>query len=153
MGPDMGREWLKRLAALHPAALPISPRAVLDQVISGEYAIALQIYNHHAAISASAGAPVDWIKLEPLVGLFSLMGVLKDAPHPNAARLFVEYIMSDEGQKVLANNDYLPASPDVPARIPTLRPGPGGFKVHYISPADAKASLPEWTAIYQELFR
>jgi iron(III) transport system substrate-binding protein len=153
MGDDSGMVLLKRLAALKPAALPISPRAVMDQVISGEYAIGLMTYNHHAAISAGVGAPIDWVKLEPLVGLFSLMGVLKDAPHPNAARLFVEYVMSDEGQKVLADNDYLPSSPNVLPRIPGLRPDAGGFKVNYISPARARDELPKWISIYHEVFR
>ena len=153
MGQDAGMAWLKRFAALKPAALPISPRAVMDQVISGEYAIGMQIYNHHAAISAAAGAPVDWVKLEPLLGLFSEMGILKDAPHPNAARLFVEWVMSEEGQKVLADNDYLPANPAVAPRVPALRPDGGGFKVDYISPMRARDELPKWTAIYQELFR
>lgn len=153
MGQDAGMAYLKRFAALKPAALPISPRAVMDQVISGEYTIGMQIYNHHAAISAAQGAPVDWIKMQPLLGLFSLMGVLKDAPHPNAARLFVEYVMSDEGQKVLADNDYLPASPTVAPRIAGLRPDAGEFKVNYISPLMARDELPKWTAIYQELFQ
>jgi iron(III) transport system substrate-binding protein len=153
MGPDAGMAWLKRFAALKPAALPISPRAVMDQVIAGEYAIGMQTYNHHAAISASVGAPIDWVRLEPLIGLFSLMGILKDAPHPNAARLFVEWAMSGEGQKVLADNDYLPASPDVKPRIPGLRPDSGGFKVNYISPETARDQLPKWAAIYQELFK
>ena len=153
MGEEAGMAWLKRFAALKPAALPISPRAVMDQVIAGEYAIGMQTYNHHAAISAATGAPVDWVKMEPLLGLFSLMGVLKDAPHPNAARLFVEYVMSDEGQKVLADNDYLPASPSVRPRIPMLRPDGGDFKVDYISPLKARDGLPKWIAVYQELFR
>ena len=153
MGPDAGMALLKRLAALKPAALPVSPRAVMDQVIAGEYAIGLMTYNHHAAISAAQGAPIDWVRLEPLVGLFSLMGVTRDAPHPNAARLFVEYVLSDEGQTVLAVNDYLPASPDVPPRLPALRPDRGGFRVNYISPAAARDELPKWISIYQELFR
>jgi ABC-type Fe3+ transport system substrate-binding protein len=153
MGHEAGMAYLKRIAALKPAALPISPRAVMDQVISGEYAIGLQIYNHHAAISAAVGAPIAWSRFEPLIGLFSLMGILKDAPHPNAARLFVEYVMSDEGQKVLADNDYLPASSTVPPRIAGLRPDAGGFKVDYISPLTARDELPKWTAIYQEIFR
>jgi ABC-type Fe3+ transport system substrate-binding protein len=153
MGHDAGMAWLRRFAALRPAALPISPRAVMDQVISGEYAIGLMTYNHHAAISAAVGAPIDWVKLEPIVGLFSLMGVLKGAPHPNTARLFVEYVMSDEGQKVLADNDYLPSSSGVPPRIAGLRPDGGGFKVNYISPAIARDEMPNWIAIYREVFQ
>jgi iron(III) transport system substrate-binding protein len=69
------------------------------------------------------------------------------------ARLFVEYVMSDEGQKVLADNDYHPSSPTVPPRIPGLRPDGRGFKVNWISPLMARDELPKWTAIYQEIFR
>ena len=43
-----------------------SARAILDQVIGGEYAMSLQIFNHHAAISAKKGAPVDWVRLSPV---------------------------------------------------------------------------------------
>ena len=153
MGEEAGLAWLKRLAALKPAALGVSPRAVLDQVIAGEYAIGLQTYNHHAVISAAQGAPVDWVKLEPLVGLFSLMGILKDAPHPNAARLFVAYALSAEGQKIFAANDYLPANPAVAARVPALKPEAGGFRVHTISPGQARDGLAKWIAIHQEIFR
>jgi iron(III) transport system substrate-binding protein len=126
---------------------------VLDQVISGEHAIGLQMYNHHVAISAGQGAPVAWVKLEPLVGLFSVIGILKDAPHPNAARLFEEFILSEDGQRVFAANDYLPADPNVPARIPDLKPDAGHFKVTYITPAIARDGLAQWTAIYHEVFR
>lgn len=153
MGNEAGTAWLRRLAALHPAAMPISPRAVMDQVIAGEYAIGLMTYNHHAAISAAAGAPVGWTKLEPLIGLFSSMGVLKDAPHPNAARLFVEYTMSEEGQGVLAANDYLPASPAVATRLAGLRPDTGGFRVNSLSAETIRDELPKWTAVYREIFR
>jgi ABC-type Fe3+ transport system substrate-binding protein len=111
------------------------------------------MYNHHAAISARTGAPVAAVNLEPLVGLFSIMGILKDAPHPNAARLFEEYVLSEEGQKIFAANDYLPAHPDVPARIPELKPDAGHFAVNYISPDQVRNELSKWTALYQEVFR
>jgi iron(III) transport system substrate-binding protein len=110
-------------------------------------------FNHHAAISSGQGAPVQWIKMEPLLQTTSLVGLLKDAPHPNAARLFIEYVLSDEGQKVLADHDYIPASPDVPARIADLKPDAGHFKVNVVTPEMARDDLPKWTAIYHELFR
>jgi ABC-type Fe3+ transport system substrate-binding protein len=111
------------------------------------------MYNHHVAISAGAGAPIAWVKLEPLPAIFNIMGVLKDAPHPNAARLFESWVLSDEGQKVMAANDYLPASPAVPARIPELKPDAGKFAVNYISPDLMRDELGKWTAVYHEVFR
>ena len=79
---------LKGLAASHPAALPISPRAVMDQVISGEYSIGLMTYNHHAAISANAGAPIAGRSWSRWLGCSASWVTLKDAPHPNTARVF-----------------------------------------------------------------
>jgi ABC-type Fe3+ transport system substrate-binding protein len=153
MGEDKGRAYLGALAGQGPVSVAASPRAVLDQVISGEYQIGLMMYNHHIAISAGQGAPVKEARLEPLVALFSMIGILKDAPHPHAGRLLLEYILSDEGQKVMAAHDYLPADPTVPARIPALKPEAGQFKVNYISPEMTREGLAKWTALYHEVFR
>jgi ABC-type Fe3+ transport system substrate-binding protein len=152
-GPGKGMDYLRRFAAQDPVSIPSSPRAVLDQVVSGEQWMGVMMYNHHAAISAAAGAPVAWVRMEPLVGLFSIMGITKDAPHPNAARLFEDYVLSPEGQAVFAANDYLPADPDVPARIADLKPEAGHFSVNYITPAMTRDELPKWIAIYHEVFR
>ena len=147
--------YLKRIAALKPAALPISPRAVMDQVISGEYTIGMQIYNHHAAISAAVGAPVDWVKLEPMIGLFSLMGVLEGcaASERRAAVRGMGHVgRGPEG----ARGQRLPAvRPQLSLLAsPGLRPdGERVWRVNYISPLMARDELPKWTAIYQEIFR
>jgi ABC-type Fe3+ transport system substrate-binding protein len=153
MGQEKGMAYLKAFAAQEPVFIPASQRVVLDKVISGEYPLAVMTFNHHAAISAAQGAPVAWIRMEPLSESINLIGLLKDAPHPNAARLLVEFILSDEGQKVLADNDYVPASPSVPAKSPDLKPDAGNFKVNIVTPDMARDDLPKWTAIYKELFR
>ncbi len=152
-GPEKGMAYLRQFAAQEPISIASSPRAVLDQVVSGEQWIGVMMYNHHAAISAAAGAPVAWVRMEPLVGLFSILGIAKDAPHPNAARLFESYVLSPEGQAVFAANDYLPADPDVPARVAELKPEAGHFAVNYITTAMTRDDLPKWTAIYHEVFR
>jgi iron(III) transport system substrate-binding protein len=152
-GPDKGMDYLRRFAAQEPISIASSPRAVLDQVVSGEQWLGVMMYNHHVAISEAAGAPVAWVKMEPLVGLFSIMGIMQDAPHPNAARLFESWVLSPEGQAVFAANDYLPADPDVPAKIPTLKPEAGHFSVNYITPDMTQNDLPKWISIYHEVFR
>ncbi len=111
MGPDKGMAYLKKFAAQEPVFIPASQRVVLDKVISGEYPLAVMTFNHHSAISAAQGAPVAW---DPDGAAhresINLIGIVKDAPHPNAARLLEEFILSDDGQKVLADNDYIPAN-------------------------------------------
>ena len=145
--------YLRTFAAQEPAFIPASQRVVLDKVIAGEYPLAVMTFNHHSAISAAQGAPVQWLKMKPLLQTTSLMSIVQNAPHPNAARLFVEFVLSEEGQKVFAANDYLPADPKVPAKIPTLKPEAGQFKVNVVTPQMARDDLPKWTALYHELFR
>jgi iron(III) transport system substrate-binding protein len=153
MGQEKGMAWLRGFAQQEPVTIPGAQRVVLDHVISGEYPLCVMILNYHAAISMKAGAPVRWLKMEPLLQTMGLVSITGNAPHPNAARLMVEFMLSEEGQKVLADNDYIPAHPGVPARMPELKPDAGGFKVNLVTPEMARDQTAAWTAIYKDLFR
>jgi iron(III) transport system substrate-binding protein len=153
MGQGRGMDYLRRFAAQAPVTIPAAQRVVLDHVVSGEYPLAVMILNYHATISAAKGAPVQWIKMEPLLQSMSLISIVKDSPHPNAAKLLEEFILSDTGQKIFADSDYLPASPTVPAKVPGNKPQEGHFKVNVVTPDMARDDTAKWTAIYHELFR
>ena len=85
--------------------------------------MALQIFNHHAAISAEKGAPVDWLRLSPATVNPALLGLPKNAPHPNAGLLFVEF-MTVEGGPADFPEGELPAG--APRRAAAdARPHPG----------------------------
>ena len=152
-GRDAGMDYLRKLAQQKIVNVPASQRVVLDQVIAGEYPIALMTFNHHSAISQADGAPVEWIRLDPTIATINYLGLTKDAPHPNAARLFMEFMTSPEGQTILQKANYLPASPAVPALVENLKPDAGKFKAYAISTESQKQSFDEWLRIYTELFR
>ena len=153
MGEEKGKAYLRELAKQNVANLPGSAREVLDQVIAGEYAVALQIFNHHAVISAKKGAPVDWIKMEPATETLSVISVHKNAPHPNAAKLLVDFIISKEGQQVFRDADYITAHPGVPALAPTLKPQEGKFRVRSFTPEQTEEKMPQWKKVSDEFFR
>ena len=127
MGEDKGMAFLRALAKQNIINVEATNRAILDQVILGQYPIALSIFNHHAAISASKGAPVAWLKVEPIPAPFHSIGLVKNAPHPNAGKLLIDFLLSEEGQRAFADVDYLPAMPSVPAKTPEVKPEAGGF--------------------------
>src|SRR5262249_31204580 len=153
MGEEKGRAYLRELGKQNIAGLPGSAREVLDHVIAGEYAVALQIFNHHAVISAKKGAPVDWIKMEPATGNLSTISVHKNAPHPNAAKLLVDFIISKEGQQVFREADYITAHPQVPALVPTLKPEEGKFRARFFTPEQTEENMPHWKEVSDEYFR
>jgi iron(III) transport system substrate-binding protein len=74
MGEERGMDYLRKLSGQRIKMVNASARAILDQVIGGEYPMALQIFNHHAAISAEKGAPVDWVRLSPATVNPALLG-------------------------------------------------------------------------------
>src|SRR5262245_41780568 len=152
MGEERGMAYLRKLAGQEIKRVNASARAILDQVIAGEYAMALQIFNHHAAISAQKGAPVDWLRLSPATVTPGLVGLPKDAPHPNAGLLFVEFMTSKEGQQIFQKANYLPARPDVPPMTPELIPEQGGFGATVITPALTAKSMAHWDKVFSELF-
>jgi ABC-type Fe3+ transport system substrate-binding protein len=153
MGQEKGMAYLRALAKQNVANLRGSAREVLDQVIAGEYSVALQIFNHHAVISAKKGAPVDWIPMEPATVTLSVLSIHRNAPHPNAAKLLVDFIISKEGQEVFRRADYLPAHPQVPASVPTLKPSEGKFRSHYFTPEQTEEHMPRWAKVINDLFR
>jgi ABC-type Fe3+ transport system substrate-binding protein len=153
MGDGAGMDYLRALAKQNIANVAGAAREALDQVIAGEYLIALQIFNHHPLISAKKGAPVDWIKMEPATATLSVISVHKDAPHPNAAKLLVDFITSPEGQQIFRAAEYLPADPAVPALTPSLRPDAGQFRAHFFTPEQTEDAMPAWKKVYDDLFR
>jgi ABC-type Fe3+ transport system substrate-binding protein len=87
------------------------------------------------------------------MGVLSTMSVTKDAPHPNAAKLLIEYLMSDEGQTIFRDADYTPVDPRVPARHPDIVPDGKTMKVIYFTPERIAAAMPGWVEIFNRYFR
>lgn len=151
MGNDAGMDYLKKLAQQKITNFTGNQRVVMDQVIAGNFPLALMVYNHHASISAGKGAPVQWLKIEPLVADLTTVGIVKNAPHPNAAKLLVEYMFSEEGQRVIADAGYPPSHPKVVAKDPAISPNTGKFKTRM--PEVSGDALKGWLKIRDDLFK
>ena len=152
LGEAKGIDYLHKLAQQKVAVLQVSTRQVMDQVIAGEYKVGLQTLTHHAAYSSTRGAPVDWIPTEDAMGSLLVLGLFK-GPHPNAGKLLIDFLMSDEGQKIFQEADYIPVSPDVPARQARLKPDGVNFRARIFTPEEIDDSQGRWMKIFQETLR
>ena len=152
MGEEQGMAFLRALAKQDIINVDATNRAILDQVIYGQYPMALSIFNHHAVLSAQKGAPVEWLKVEPISAPMHSVGLTKNGPHPNAGKLLIDFLTSEEGQKTLADVEYIPAMPSVPAKTPSVKPEGGGFKANILSPDTVTRNLDSWSKIKKELF-
>jgi ABC-type Fe3+ transport system substrate-binding protein len=60
-----------------------------------------------------AGGPIEVFALDPVALMFGQVGVNSIAPHPNAARLAANFMISQEAQQFLAKFGRLPTRSDV----------------------------------------
>jgi iron(III) transport system substrate-binding protein len=153
MGEEKARAYLAKLAKQNITPLKVSGRQVMDLVISGEYPIGLQIFNNHAVISASRGAPAAWIPMQPPLVSYAVMSILKDAPAPNAGKLLIDYIVSDEGQNIIAAAGELPVNPRAKMADTSMVPDGVTFKGTFRTPEELDRDIPAWTKVFNEYFQ
>ena len=154
MGEERALAYLKKLAEQDIAPVASANRVVVDRVMAGEYALCLDAFLHHPIISARKGAPVAPLPLDPVLTVVSSVMLPKSPPHPFSAMLFIDYLLSKEGQQRLQAADYLPARPDVPASadLDVIVPAEIGMHENFISPEKMNTELAKSRALYQELF-
>ncbi|MGH7773958.1 MAG: ABC transporter substrate-binding protein [Candidatus Binatia bacterium] len=95
-----GEEFVRRLKGQDIKMYPISGGALNELVVSGEVAIAPSIFRNHVLQSIEKGAPVAWVPMELVASNAGGAAVAAQAQRPHAAILFVDFLISPEGQKI-----------------------------------------------------
>jgi ABC-type Fe3+ transport system substrate-binding protein len=132
-----------------------SARTLVDRVIAGEYAVALNIFAHHPLISKGKGAPVNSQLMDPVASTAATMSVVKGLHHPYAAMLLTDYILSAEGQGILARAEYFPVDPKVAPlqSLAAVVPRTAGLPENFVGPDQLMKYNDSSEAIYLKLFR
>ena len=113
-------------------------------VASGEIAFALTTYNHGAEKMKQKGAPVEWFAIEPAIGRANGIAVMRKPPHPHAAALFVDFVLSPEGQKILEHGGYVPANLRLGSRAQKL-------PLKFVDPAVVLDEDAKWKKLFAEI--
>jgi iron(III) transport system substrate-binding protein len=109
----MGREYLDKFAAQDVKLQNMSAVALAGLVVSGEVPLSPTTQDSNIFTARKSGAPVEWRPLEPVVANLGSAGMTAKAPHPHAALLFLDYLLSKEGQKVLIDQGLSTPREDV----------------------------------------
>ena len=146
-GPEKGMDFLRKFAGQNPRPGRGTTLMVQQWLGGGEVEIALPLNHDGIKGFADKGLPVEWARLEdPLYAELSTVGVLGMAPHPNAARLLVDYILSKEGQTVMAKSGKSVMRDDV-----SIKDGIDRKKLHFLS-AQARTGADKYQKIMNELY-
>ena len=99
MGQEAGKAYLQKLKGQNIAKSTASNRQILDLTIAGEFPIALHIFNHHAYISKTAGAPVDWYAIEPVTATIQTIASDKKHAPPSCGNAVIGLCLIGERPK------------------------------------------------------
>src|SRR4029077_20070587 len=99
MGEKKGMEFMQALAKQNVAIR--GGRGMVTQLLgAGEYDLQIIAYWYRPYLMKKQSAPVDWVALEPAIVATHPISVVNRAPHPSAAKLFIDFVLSEEGQKI-----------------------------------------------------
>jgi len=144
MGEERGLAFFRKLAALKPE-MRKGHILVAQLVAAGELPVCLTIYSGNADSIKAKGGPIDWTVAEPLVGRPQAVAVAKNAAHPNAALLFADFLLSPEGQKLLADMGRVPSSRTQKTLLDR-------HKHVMIDPVKWLDDAPKWEKVWTDLF-
>jgi ABC-type Fe3+ transport system substrate-binding protein len=148
MGQDEGMRYLRQLSQQGIANLNANPRKIVDAVGRKEYPIGLQVMVHHTTMARHEGLQVNWQAMEPLTATGNAIGIVRNATHTNAAKLMVEFILSEQGQVLLKAANHIPANSLVESGFPEL----SDLKLTFITPVLAAQNDAQWSVVLRELF-
>jgi len=122
MGREKGLDFMRRLAA-QGVGLRDGYTLAVQGIASGEVPLGINLYGTRTEEFKKKGAPVDWVPMEFVLASLEPLAVGANAPNPNSARLFVDFLLSKEAQGLMRERFRIPSRPDVPPDPPELTKG------------------------------
>jgi ABC-type Fe3+ transport system substrate-binding protein len=109
-GWEKGWAWLKKLAA-NTGIFTARSRDVPNVVSKGEFAVGFAVPSYMAFAEVLAGYDVMFVYPKNAYVTPEPIAVLQGAPHPKAAHAFIEFLLTEEGQKLFSELGLYPITP------------------------------------------
>jgi iron(III) transport system substrate-binding protein len=99
-------EMVRKLKGQEIKLYSIDAPALVNTITSGEIAASPAIFQTHTLLAASKGAPVEWVPMDLVPTNVGSAAVAANPPHPHAALLMADFLLSPAGQQVLERYYY-----------------------------------------------
>jgi iron(III) transport system substrate-binding protein len=146
MGEEKGLPYMRELAK--QAQLRAGRTLLAQLVAAGEFKGALTAYSQTFEVLKPSGAPVDWVYLNPVFANIHPTGVAAKAPHPNAGKLFTDFVLSRRGQELIRGMGRIPDRIDTPPEQARLIEG---IKPAF-APLEVFEDFERYAKIFHEIF-
>ena len=120
-----------------------------ELLAAGEFSLAVNLFGYQALELQSRGAPIEIIQADAVIARAGHLLLPKRAPHPNAAKLFIDYLLSAEGQQLLAKMGREVARRGIAIRYPRLLQG---VKVQTVK-SESLVNFEELSQLYNSIVK
>jgi iron(III) transport system substrate-binding protein len=138
-------EFVKKLKAQEIKLYSINAPALVNTIAAGEIAASPAIFQTHTLLAAAKGAPVEWVPMDFVPTNVGSAAVAVNPPHPHAALLMADFLLSPDGQRVLEKYYYGSGTKDY------------GFKKwrpeHGLTTDQYEKELERWDKLLKEITR
>jgi iron(III) transport system substrate-binding protein len=144
MGEEKGIQFFKDLQKTNRVTVWKGHTVLNNAVILGEVPLELTQYHYIPAQSKAGGASIEWFTIQPAIAQMGGLAMSRNAPHPYAATLFYDYMLTD-GQKVFADLNFIPINKNVDSPYKDIK----------YTVSDSAEFLDEnekWATLYNQIF-
>ena len=145
---DKAIDWARKLAQ-QDIQMRKGHSQMTGLLSAGEFSIDINSYAYIVEKEKAKGAPVEWIKTNPVFVNPTVVMIAAKAAHPNAAILFADWVNSKAGMDTYAKVGHVPARLDSPPQVASLAPSKMTFKVVYAKSSEEDA---EWQKVFRDIF-
>jgi len=150
-GEEKGRALIASIVATVHPALYKGHLALARALGSGEYWLTLNNFVNLSINVKLAGMPVDYWVLDPVAVTYGQIAINAQAPHPNAAKLLLNYLLSAEAEQMRTKWGRIPTRLDVTSNPPGIFEQFSGHK--QVRAALDPAQDAQWQKTFNELFK
>jgi iron(III) transport system substrate-binding protein len=144
MGEEKGLKLFRDIVGKNGVSIRKGHTLLATLVSAGEVPLAITTYLFKLEQMQKSGAPIAPVILNPAVARVNGVGLAASAPHPHAAILFMDWLLSD-GQAILAANEFF-------ATNKKYAHTPPGLKLEFVNAAEQVDQGPKWQKLFDETF-
>lgn len=143
-GEQPGMAFFRKLGEMRPEVR--KGHVLLAQLVAaGEIPVGLTIYSSNAETLKRKGAPIDWVPIDAIARPQGI-AVARNAPHPAAALLYADFVLSaEDGQRMYEKMGRPPVNTKIKSNLTS-------FPYTVLDPNTVLDEAEKWNKIWDELF-
>jgi iron(III) transport system substrate-binding protein len=149
MGKEKGEKYLRQLSK--DIIIRRGRSLLVELLVAGEFPISIDVYAHRVAGAIKDGAPLAAAPMPAYFSSPNVDAILKKAPHPENAKLWIDWLQSSAGQEVIAKRNRGPVGKTEGTPDPTAALIKGREQVVMV-PAKLPMSYNEIARLARDIF-